>query len=202
MNKRITQGISTPLAIGIIIIAVIIIGGWWIFANPSEIVNDKPAKETPLSLPDSYNAWIALINHDEPLCLGVAEGMLDENNTGFNSYTADSGVITVVLCETFAYQSNYAAVYSDASGNTVIPFTEYSSSAQSHETKTPIELRFDQDKKTFSSYAKGRGAGDCGSTAEYIWNKDSKTAELTEFRLQECNGGSYEQPWPLIYPAQ
>jgi hypothetical protein len=57
---------------------------------------------------------------------------------------------------------------------------------------------WDAKTSTLSSHAKGRGIGDCGETATYVW--DGKGFRLTELRVMgECRG-SFN--WLRVFTAQ
>lgn len=59
---------------------------------------------------------------------------------------------------------------------------------------------YDAQTLTLSSFAKGRGLGDCGTSG--IWQWDGYTFALLEFSAKyECDGEGYPGEFPIIYRA-
>jgi len=72
-------------------------------------------------------------------------------------------------------------------------------SKEPYDNVAPMELIFDPETNTFSSFTKGRGLGDCGSAGNYSWDDEAQAVEMVEYRMKpECDG-EYEE-WPLIFP--
>lgn len=60
-----------------------------------------------------------------------------------------------------------------------------------------INAAFDPEKMTLTSFNKGRGIGDCGSSEEWVF--DGKTFQLAQVSfMSECNGVAPDD-WPVIY---
>jgi Protein of unknown function (DUF1176) len=63
-----------------------------------------------------------------------------------------------------------------------------------------INASFDPKTRTLSMFAKGRGIGDCGETASWVW--DGKSFQLlSEFDMPECRGASPDD-WTALYEAR
>jgi hypothetical protein len=62
-----------------------------------------------------------------------------------------------------------------------------------------INGHFDEDTQTLSMFSKGRGIGDCGSYAEWVF--DGKGFRLTRFQTMPSCGGLISTEWPVLYRA-
>jgi len=60
-----------------------------------------------------------------------------------------------------------------------------------------VNARWNPEKGELSSFAKGRGLGDCGTAETYRW--DGGTFRLTEARSMPVCRGAWE--WPILYSA-
>jgi len=102
----------------------------------------------------------------------------------------DGKKLFLVSCWSAAYQSGSIALVSEGAapprlltfqtwdGKRFVPFASLS------------EADFDADKKTLSSYHKGRGIGDCGSMGEWTWTgSDFKLAKY--FYKEKCDGRDF-----------
>lgn len=59
---------------------------------------------------------------------------------------------------------------------------------------------FDPKTMTLSSFGKGRGLGDCGTSASWLW--DGHGFELLQASLLDACPGALPEDWPSIYAAQ
>jgi hypothetical protein len=62
-----------------------------------------------------------------------------------------------------------------------------------------INAEFDTGTQTLSSFDKGRGIGDCGSTTQWIW--DGKAFELAGQTMMPACRGIVGDDWPATYIA-
>ncbi len=68
-------------------------------------------------------------------------------------------------------------------------------------TNALIDVEFDPERNVLTSFARGRGLGDCGSSATYVWR--DYDFKLLEYRYWEaCDGTRMPADWPVIYQAQ
>jgi hypothetical protein len=70
-----------------------------------------------------------------------------------------------------------------------------------NEEKKPIMINpgFDTETATLSTFAKGRGPGDCGTEAGWTW--DGKAFRVTLYRsMPYCRGVTLDD-WPVLYRA-
>jgi hypothetical protein len=80
-----------------------------------------------------------------------------------------------------------------------ISFAEAAGAGQASDDEL-MNASFDAKTRTLSMLAKGRGPGDCGETASWVW--DGKTFRLvSEFDMPECRGVSPDD-WSPLYEAR
>jgi hypothetical protein len=65
---------------------------------------------------------------------------------------------------------------------------------------SPINAGFDEATQTLSTFNKGRGLGDCGSTADWVWDGQAFRLILSK-TMPECHGIG-ESDWPVLYRAE
>ena len=58
-------------------------------------------------------------------------------------------------------------------------------------------VSFDEKTGELGSFTKGRGIGDCGTSASWIWN--GTTFVFSELSLQNSCGGVYPDDWPVLF---
>lgn len=64
----------------------------------------------------------------------------------------------------------------------------------------PINAGFDEATQTLSTFNKGRGLGDCGSSSEWAW--DGQAFRMIRSKaMPECHGIG-EADWPVLYRAE
>ncbi|MBY0413610.1 MAG: DUF1176 domain-containing protein [Bdellovibrionales bacterium] len=105
----------------------------------------------------------------------------------------------VLGCEMYAYNSREAVYLVDSYGEiSSVAVAEVDSNGSITATTDLMGTYFDLETLTLSTYQKGRGMGDCGSSATYKYDKYSSRFILTEARLKDsCDGG--EDEWPIVY---
>jgi hypothetical protein len=65
---------------------------------------------------------------------------------------------------------------------------------------SPINAGFDEATQTLSTFNKGRGIGDCGSSSEWAW--DGKAFQLILSKaMPDCHGVP-EDEWPTVWRAE
>ena len=67
----------------------------------------------------------------------------------------------------------------------------------------PYNTSWDHHKSELSSFFKGRGLGDCGMQARWVWNEGGFEGgfELVEERVKDDCDGKYDE-WPVIWPPE
>jgi hypothetical protein len=63
-----------------------------------------------------------------------------------------------------------------------------------------VNASFNGETMTLSTFGKGRGPGDCGTSGEWVF--DGTDFRLTAFRTMPKCAGLLSDEWPLIYRAQ
>ncbi|MGQ4273848.1 DUF1176 domain-containing protein [Terrihabitans sp. B22-R8] len=111
----------------------------------------------------------------------------------------DQHALVLIDCALGAYQSwSLVAIVPRAEDTPSIPFQPV---LPFLDDKTPmvhlIEPVFDPHTGTLTMSAKLRGLGDCGITAEWVW--DGKAFRLTAGTYQSACGGSGPGEWPVVY---
>ena len=65
---------------------------------------------------------------------------------------------------------------------------------------SPINAGFDEATQTLSTFNKGRGIGDCGSSSDWVW--DGQAFRMIQSKaMPECHGIG-ESDWPVVYRAE
>ena len=115
-------------------------------------------------------------------------------------YPLPSGKLYILGCELYAYNSMEKAYIVDSYGEiTNVAVTEVLSDRSLVSTDDLMGANYDQAHLALSTYSKGRGIGDCGSSSTYQYDKNSNKFVLLEARLKvECDGDSGTD-WPVVY---
>ena len=82
-------------------------------------------------------------------------------------------------------------------------FADYSDTSGWTGTAEMINSWYDPARRQLTSFAKGRGLGDCGSIGRWRWQNGM--FRMIEYRYQlECGGEATSDPeaWPLVYKAK
>ena len=108
----------------------------------------------------------------------------------------------LVNCFLAAYQSGGIAFVTEGTGAPrQLTFSDWDGK-RFVPAKILTEIDFDPDKKTISSFYKGRGTGDCGSMATWSWTGGE--FKLKDYFFKEkCDGRSFggERRW-RIFPRR
>lgn len=106
--------------------------------------------------------------------------------------------LALLPCGNGAY--NYATVpFIVAGGKPVPAMFDYAPGYTAAEDGRPtlVNAMWDGNKAVLTSYAKGRGVGDCGNSEDYVW--DGTRFRLTEARsMTECRGSAN---WLTVWRA-
>ena len=109
-------------------------------------------------------------------------------------------MLYILGCELYAYNSMEKAYILDSYGNvTNVEVAEIMSDKSITATTDLMGTAFDQASLTLSTYSKGRGIGDCGSSGLYKFDLNSEKFVLLEARLKENCDGDTESGWPVVY---
>jgi Protein of unknown function (DUF1176) len=159
-------------------------------------------KITPTdTLPDA--AALVALSENSPC---AAERFGSTEDTAYSLGTGPQGAQALVLLNCGAGAYNFSSgVYvgdRDKSGKWVFAPAkfDYGASGFSEESKIPLLVNSDWDAatQTISSYSKGRGLGDCGSSESWVW--DGAMFRLTSATaMGECRGSL---DWIPIWRAE
>ena len=161
-------------------------------APPTELIGDfarlpKPLYELLRLTPDCSPE-----DNDYMLGIGISRDWLEG---GIELYS--------VPCWSAAY--NTIERYFTVSGDVVAPllFADYGDTTGWTGTAEMINSGYDPAARELSSFYKGRGLGDCGSSG--LWRWQDGMFRMIEYRYQpECGGEATSDPgaWPLVYEAK
>ncbi|MBC7540866.1 MAG: DUF1176 domain-containing protein [Bacteriovorax sp.] len=115
-------------------------------------------------------------------------------------YSQSLKSLYILGCELFAYNSMEKAYIVDSYGdiaNVVVAEVVFDKSITA--TSDLMGTSFDQASLMLSTYSKGRGMGDCGSSAAYQYDANYQNFFLLEARLKNNCDGDMESQWPVVY---
>ena len=168
----------------------------------------SPAAPSPAAPPPAVTEVPSMLFDNADL--GVCTDFLDEEVAREQSqiYALNSEQYLVeVLCFMAAYQGSYEYWLYEPGTEAIAPlsfqvFYEDGEGAwQSVQTQPLAGLpTYDPAQQELTLFTKYRGAGDCGSYANYQWQGSS--FELVEFRAKsDCDGVALDvEDYPVIYP--
>ncbi|MCB8881945.1 DUF1176 domain-containing protein [Acidisoma cellulosilytica] len=114
---------------------------------------------------------------------------------------SDKTALVLLPCLMGAYQGSSLGVLVDRTQGTVsklvLPMSFQGNPAPDDPTDMLTEPNFDAKTGTLSSFAKGRGLGDCGLTASWIW--DGQAFQLAALNYQDACGGVEAGDWPALF---
>lgn len=115
-------------------------------------------------------------------------------------YSKAPKALYILGCELYAYNSRELAYIVDSYGDvTNVAVAEVLTDTSITATSDLMGTAFDQAGLMLSTYSKGRGMGDCGSSAVYKYDANSEKFVLLEARLKEHCDGDMESQWPVVY---
>jgi hypothetical protein len=111
----------------------------------------------------------------------------------------DANGLAFIACNMGAYQgSSLVAIVPRAEGKPAEVFRPTLPIADDEtDTVSVTEPGFDPETGTLAMSGRGRGLGDCGLSAEWVWN--GADFQLTGGSYQMACGGSQPGDWPTVY---
>ena len=105
--------------------------------------------------------WLSLAEEAGIDCSGAKDYYWNEDFPGYFEYQVDDGSIIVLVCETFAYQSNYVGIYTTGNDYEILTFAipDVSEDDGWQTTQVPIGLSYDPEGQVFTRHEKSRGLG-------------------------------------------
>ncbi|MDB5599960.1 MAG: hypothetical protein JWN71_2004 [Xanthobacteraceae bacterium] len=178
---------------------------------------DKPASAVPA--PPALPAVVAAKINTAPLTQEVPKALdpkhsakmrklcgADEDDAEFSEASRLDGkrVLYSYVCRSLSGAYNFTHVFlvapEDAPQSARAPDFIVPPELKNEEKK-PIMINpgFDTETATLSTFAKGRGPGDCGTEAGWTW--DGKAFRVTLYRsMPYCRGVTLDD-WPVLYRA-
>ncbi|MBC7429752.1 MAG: DUF1176 domain-containing protein [Bacteriovorax sp.] len=113
-------------------------------------------------------------------------------------YAAEGSTLYILGCEMYAYNSLEKAYIVNSYETKTVSIAEVLTDGSIVATNDLMGSGFDPSNNTLGTFQKGRGMGDCGSSATYIYNAYETRFVLIEARVKEnCDGEVTE--WPVVY---
>lgn len=163
--------------------------------------NTFTSGNTAVLAPVKIPSAIGKLHFADGECLPIEKTPLA--SFGFETALVDKNQkLYLIPCFTGAYNIIYRVYLSSVIDNhpTQLFFASYSDTLGWTGTPDLINITYDAETKSLSSFYKGRGLGDCGSTVLYRWEQYS--FKMVEYRYwDKCDGTRQPQDWPVIYPT-
>lgn len=132
--------------------------------------------------------------------IGDCEDMADREVAPLIARLSPGVVLYAPVCSMGAYNAVHGLALADESGKGArvisLPLPEgYGETSISD----PMNLDYDPTTRILSSFAKGRGLGDCGGEAQWLW--DGAAFQVLSMQVMvECRGVTGDD-WPNLYQA-
>ncbi len=141
----------------------------------------------------------ALIESATPVC--DAEAVADQSDAQAWHLGPDA-TLYALTCTQGAYNIDSALYLVEGAGGLPKPVALPRPAALKGDTADNVaeNVGFDPKTMTLSSFGKGRGLGDCGSSASWLW--DGHGFVLLEASLLDACPGALPEDWPSIYAAR
>ncbi len=161
-------------------------------APPSRL--DQVSTREPAPVPDDLVARNA--EHNE---CGDPESLVHGDEV--QSYRL-SAIHTLYLlpCWAGAYNLGYTAYVADGNGAGQIYFATYSDSMGWGGQAVLVNPSFDETTGLLSTFAKGRGVGDCGTVGRWQWDEYAFKMLIMRARTA-CTGEGGPDTFPVVYAA-
>lgn len=110
-------------------------------------------------------------------------------------------VLYAPVCSRGAYNALYSLVLADERGGGArvlqLPLPEGFGRAAIGD---PMNIDYNPETRMLTSFAKGRGLGDCGDETQWVW--DGKAFQVVVSRVMgDCRGVPFDD-WPTLYQAE
>lgn len=117
-----------------------------------------------------------------------------------SEYSPYPNTLYVLGCELYAYNSLERAYLVNFYGEiTNVAIAEVSADRSISASIDLMGAGYDPASLTLGTFQKGRGVGDCGSSATYQYDLRSEKFILLEARIKEVCDGDIEAQWPVVY---
>lgn len=117
-----------------------------------------------------------------------------------SEYSKAPRTLYLLGCEMYAYNSMEKAYIVNSYGEIAsVVVADIDEEGGISATSDLMGAGFDKDSLTLGTFQKGRGVGDCGSSATYKYNPRSEKFVLLEARAKFSCDGDVESDWPIVY---
>jgi hypothetical protein len=168
--------------------------------KPVVIAAAKPASGKPAGSPSAalIKKGVALCGEDEPESKTEGPWPLGNNQFLYSFSCPDSSG---------AYNYRYGLLVATAGNaqtargvNLKWPVKIGDIEADPGSETTAVNPSFDEKTMTLSTFGKGRGLGDCGTSEDWVW--DGKTFKLALLKMMPHCRGIPLDDWPTLYRAE
>lgn len=106
----------------------------------------------------------------------------------------------VLGCEMYAYNTMERAYIVNSYGDIQdVAVAEVSKDGDISATSSLMGAGFVAESLSLVTSQRGRGLGDCGSSAEYKYSLEKQVFVLIEARVKDECDGNFEDEWPVVY---
>lgn len=165
-------------------------------------VNARAPRENTAPLaPEKIPPTIAKLHFADGTCVSRKHQPLA--GFGFETAEIDPGLaLYLIPCFSGAYNIVYRLYLetTDKGAPKQLLFANYSDELGWSGTGDLMNIEFNPDTKTLTTFSKGGGLADCGSTSVHRWQ--NYAFKLVEYRYWgDCGGTKLPEDWPIIYQA-
>lgn len=114
-------------------------------------------------------------------------------------YAPKGATLYVLGCEMYAYNSLEKAYIATSYETINVAIPEVLADGSIVATTDLMGAGYDAGTQTLGTFQKGRGIGDCGSSALYKYSAENTRFVLVEARYKDSCDGEVESEWPIVY---
>lgn len=177
----------------------------WIDEKQQRLGAERVAKAPPTNKtrvttrePDPMSEQLLAHHATDPNCSSIEDLANGADRWSYRISATQS--LHILPCWSGAYNFSWV-VYVQGQYDTLQHYFAHPTEAGSWTASAELtNVNYDERALTLSTYAKGRGLGDCGTSGLWQWN--GSTFELLEFSAKyQCDGQGNPGEFPVIYRA-
>lgn len=132
--------------------------------------------------------------------VGECEDMADRAVEPLIARLAPGVVLYAPVCSMGAYNAVHGLVLADETGKGARAISlPLPAGLDQTSISDPMNLDYDPATRILGSFAKGRGLGDCGDEAQWIW--DGRAFQVLSMRVMPVCRGVPGDDWPTLFQA-